>query len=90
MLNVLVPLALLLVAGFGVCGPIANNTFDGAALSRRASSKHVVAHVIVGNTFPYTQTNWLSDIKLAHENGIDGFALNVGPDSWQPERVADA
>jgi len=27
---------------------------------------------------------------LAHANGIDGFILNMGPDSWQPARIADA
>ncbi|EGN98394.1 glycoside hydrolase family 71 protein [Serpula lacrymans var. lacrymans S7.3] len=55
-----------------------------------SAPKYVVAHVIVGNTYPYTVDNWKSDILLAHANGIDGFALNVGSDSWQPQRVADA
>ncbi|KAI0061704.1 glycoside hydrolase [Artomyces pyxidatus] len=45
---------------------------------------------MVGNTFPYTTTDWANDIALAHDNGIDGFALNIGSDSWQPARVADA
>lgn len=59
---------------------------------KRASSnpKYVVAHHIVGNTYPYTISDWLQDITLAHQYGIDAFALNVGPDSWQPARVADA
>ncbi|KDQ62413.1 glycoside hydrolase family 71 protein [Jaapia argillacea MUCL 33604] len=54
------------------------------------SPKYVVAHHMVGNTFPYTLSNWAADIALAHSSGIDGFALNVGSDSWQPARVADA
>lgn len=29
-------------------------------------------------------------MKLAASYGIDAFALNVGSDSWQPARVADA
>ncbi|KAJ3805324.1 glycoside hydrolase [Lentinula aff. lateritia] len=45
---------------------------------------------MVGNTFPYTSQDWLNDIKLAHSSGIDGFALNMGSDDWQPARVADA
>ncbi|KAJ3754592.1 glycoside hydrolase [Lentinula raphanica] len=45
---------------------------------------------MVGNTFPYTSQDWLNDIKLAHASGIDGFALNMGSDDWQPARVADA
>ena len=52
--------------------------------------KYVVAHHMVGNTFPYTIDDWAEDIVLAHEAGIDGFALNMGTDSWQPARVADA
>ncbi|KAH9936318.1 glycoside hydrolase [Fomitopsis serialis] len=51
----------------------------GAAAKRDDSGKLVVAHVIVGNTYPYTIDNWTSDIQLASDNGIDGFALNVGP-----------
>lgn len=54
------------------------------------SQKYVIAHHMVGNTFPYTLQNWKQDIALAHAAGIDGFALNVGSDSWEPARVADA
>ena len=60
------------------------------ATKRDGSNKLVVAHVLVGNTYPYTTDNWASDIQLAYNNGVDGFALNVGSDSWQPDRVADA
>ncbi|KAI0044393.1 glycoside hydrolase family 71 protein [Auriscalpium vulgare] len=58
--------------------------------STDGNPKYVVAHHMVGNTFPYTIDNWASDIALANANGIDGFALNIGSDSWQPARVADA
>ncbi|KAF9004562.1 glycoside hydrolase family 71 protein [Cyathus striatus] len=50
----------------------------------------VVAHFMVGNTFPYTYDDWAEDIILAASKGIDGFALNVGADSWEPARVKDA
>jgi glucan endo-1,3-alpha-glucosidase len=30
------------------------------------------------------------DITLAASKGLDGFVLNVGRDSWQPAKVADA
>ncbi|KAL5638379.1 hypothetical protein ACGC1H_005156 [Rhizoctonia solani] len=55
-----------------------------------SGEKFVVAHHMVGNTFPYTPNDWMSDVKLAHANGIDAFALNVGTDSWQKDRVRDA
>jgi glucan endo-1,3-alpha-glucosidase len=56
-----------------------------------SSSDHVVwAHHMVGNTYPYSQSSWLSDVNTASSAGIDGFALNMGSDYWQPDRIADA
>jgi Glycosyl hydrolase family 71 len=55
-----------------------------------SSGKLVVAHHMVGNTFPYTKQDWAEDIQLAHAAGIDGFALNTGREDWEPARVADA
>ena len=56
----------------------------------RENQKYVVAHHMVGNTYPYTIDTWKSDIMLAYANGIDGFALNIGNDDWQKDRVNDA
>ncbi|KAL1297531.1 hypothetical protein AAFC00_006103 [Neodothiora populina] len=39
--------------------------------------KEVFAHLIIGNTYGYTQADFLNDIKAAHNAGIDGFALNI-------------
>ena len=58
--------------------------------SMPAPSKVVVAHLMVGNTYSYSTSTWLSNIQAAMAGGIDGFALNVGIDGWQPQRVADA
>ncbi|TFK24976.1 glycoside hydrolase [Coprinopsis marcescibilis] len=52
--------------------------------------KWVVAHHMVGNTFPYTKQDWRDDIVLAQASGIDGFVLNTGKETWEPARVADA
>lgn len=41
-------------------------------------------------TYSYTETTWASDIEQAAAAGIDGFALNMGRDDWQPDRVATA
>ena len=54
------------------------------------SQKYVVAHHMVGNTYPYTLKDWADDIVLAHNSGIDGFALNMGREVWEPARVSDA
>ncbi|KAF9031404.1 glycoside hydrolase family 71 protein [Hymenopellis radicata] len=55
-----------------------------------SSPKVVAAHVIMGNTYPYTVNDWMQDIQLASSKGIDSFALNLGADDWQIARVADA
>lgn len=45
---------------------------------------------MIGNVYPYTLENWAEDVSMASASGIDGFALNMGTDEWQPARVADA
>ncbi|KAJ3527217.1 hypothetical protein NMY22_g9870 [Coprinellus aureogranulatus] len=52
--------------------------------------KPVVAHFMVGNAYPYTRDDWARDMNLAAAKGIDGFALNMGNDAWQLDRIADA
>lgn len=60
------------------------------------SFQQLLAHLLqlishmVGNTYPYTPADWLNDIKLASSSGIDAFALNMGTDPWQSDRVTDA
>ncbi|KAF4609956.1 hypothetical protein D9613_010542 [Agrocybe pediades] len=46
--------------------------------------------LLIGNTFPYTIDDWKRVITLAASKNIDAFALDMGVDSWQPERVSDA
>ncbi|KAG2001825.1 SEC14 cytosolic factor [Coprinopsis cinerea AmutBmut pab1-1] len=67
-----------------------SQTSPASPTPTNASGKFVVAHHMVGNTFPYTKDDWLEDIQLAHASGIDGFALNTGREVWEPERIADA
>ncbi|KAI0732037.1 glycoside hydrolase [Fomitopsis betulina] len=55
-----------------------------------ATNKLVVAHHIIGYTYPYNLSTWESDIRLAYRSGLDGFALNVGSDSWEIDQVASA
>ncbi|THV06172.1 glycoside hydrolase family 71 protein [Dendrothele bispora CBS 962.96] len=51
--------------------------------------KFVFAHFMVGNTYPYSIDDWVEEIELATNSDIDGFALNVGRERWQLDRVAD-
>ncbi|KAJ3553146.1 hypothetical protein NM688_g3772 [Phlebia brevispora] len=57
---------------------------------RDTGTKNVFAHHMVGFTYSYTSKDWVEDVRAAHAAGIDGFALNVGTDSWQPTQVASA
>ena len=67
-----------------------NSTSSDSTVTVNTSPKFVIAHHMVGNTYPYTQADWLDDIAQAYNAGIDGFALNTGTDVWQPARIADA
>lgn len=59
------------------------------------TAKLVVAHHIVGLTGgggagDFTLDTWKQDIRLASAKGIDGFALNVGPDDYTDVQVGHA
>ncbi|OJT03884.1 Glucan endo-1,3-alpha-glucosidase agn1 [Trametes pubescens] len=59
------------------------------------TEKLVVAHYIVGLTGgggagDFTLDTWKQDIQLASKKGIDGFALNVGPDDYTDAQVGYA
>jgi len=57
------------------------------AMASPIRGKNVFAHFMMGNTYPYRPANFRTDIEDAIEAGIDGFALNLGQDSWAPARV---
>lgn len=82
-----------IVLGYAFAAAFWTSGVLGAAINTRDSTnpaQMVFAHVIVGNTYPYTVQDWEADINLAHAYGIDAFALNVGADTWGPDRVKDA
>ncbi|CED85561.1 Glycoside hydrolase, family 71 [Phaffia rhodozyma] len=76
-----------------VISSVVSATSSAASASASAvadSSKAVYVHMMVGNTYPYTQADWLTQITLAAGAGFDGFALNIGSDSWQWTQVSYA
>lgn len=85
-------LSLLISLSVGI-SPFVISVQRPQALQKRqdaSTTKLIVAHHIVGNTFPHASQDWADDIALAHSSGIDGFALNLGPDDFQKARIADA
>lgn len=85
------PVALSLCLGLAACvsaAPPGNSSMPTQTVA--SSPKGVYAHFIVGNSYSATANTWTSNIQLAQANGIDGFALNVGSDTWQPSQVAKA
>lgn len=59
-------------------------------LKKRSDPKYVFMHHLVGNTYPYTQADWVDDIRKIQEKGVDALALNIGGDAWQRQQVASA
>ncbi|RSH78984.1 uncharacterized protein EHS24_001910 [Apiotrichum porosum] len=55
-----------------------------------SASHYVWAHHMVGYTYSYSSSDWTEDVTNAKAYGIDGFALNMGSDSWQPDRISTA
>lgn len=56
-----------------------------------AAQKLAFAHVVVGDTASHSQSTWEHDITLAHDAGLDAFALNGGfPDTNVPAQIANA
>lgn len=65
-----------------VAGPVATSNVPTSS-----NQKYVWAHHIVGVTQNYTPDRWDKEVALAQSGGIDGFALNMGADSWQPQQI---
>ncbi|KAF7972300.1 hypothetical protein HWV62_18470 [Athelia sp. TMB] len=57
---------------------------------RATGTKYVFAHFIVGIVASYAQSDWTNDMKLAQSIGIDGFALNIGKDSYNAQQLGYA
>ncbi|ORX34643.1 glycosyl hydrolase family 71-domain-containing protein [Kockovaella imperatae] len=82
-------------SGGASASPTASSTTSSpSSTSTQPSSTpddhQVFAHFMVGNTYPYDQSKWAADVAAAAAQGIDGFALNMGSDSWQPPQVTNA
>ncbi|KAG8864227.1 hypothetical protein FRB96_006048 [Tulasnella sp. 330] len=75
------------LAAFTSAHPLANNSVPH---SKRATTNAVYAHFIVGNVGNYQQADWQNDFTLAQATGIDGFALNIGLDSWTATQLSYA
>ncbi|WVQ73398.1 hypothetical protein IAR50_002970 [Cryptococcus sp. DSM 104548] len=84
--------------GFTVEGPTVTSgalTESATATTSAAASgttvggeKKVFAHFMVGIVSTYTQSDWLADMQLAKDAGIDGFALNIGVDPYSQSQLA--
>ena len=57
-------------------------------LSLQALSQTVFCHYMMGNSYDSNKDSFTNDITLASQAGIDGFALNIGPDDWMLDRIS--
>lgn len=63
-----------------------STTAKAVATGASSGAKQVFAHYMLGNAYPLGVADFQRDIAQAQSAGIDGFALNVGPDSWMADR----
>ncbi|WRT67733.1 uncharacterized protein IL334_004705 [Kwoniella shivajii] len=49
-----------------------------------------VAHFMLGNTYPFTESDWLDTFNLAEDTSLDALALNIGPEEWQLTQASTA
>lgn len=70
--------------------PVPGSFTPPGEFKNNGGEKQIYAHHMIGNTYPYNAGTWRQDINEAKGAGIDGFILNLGSDSWQPDRVRDA
>ena len=72
-------------------GPNPPTTISPATKSSSSNiDKKVFAHYMVGFAYSSDQNFFDGQIKKAKSAGIDGFAMNVGIDDWQPDRISKA
>ncbi|KAL1412911.1 hypothetical protein Q8F55_000660 [Vanrija albida] len=60
-----------------------NSSLPRPILASTGYERRVVAHFMLGNTYPFTEKNWEDTFDLAEKHGLDGLALNLGPEDWQ-------
>ncbi|WVF69229.1 hypothetical protein IAT40_004005 [Kwoniella sp. CBS 6097] len=56
---------------------------SGSDAGRGDRPRLVVAHFMLGNTYPFTDRDWETTFDLAEATSLDGLALNLGPEDWQ-------
>ncbi|KAL8293288.1 hypothetical protein RQP46_000982 [Phenoliferia psychrophenolica] len=62
-----------------------------ATLAKRTvATRYAFAHVVFGDWQSYTSADWIADITLAKDSGLDAFALNVGGDATDSTQLAIA
>ncbi|KAI9369320.1 glycoside hydrolase [Aspergillus egyptiacus] len=58
-------------------------------VARQETERYVTAHFMVGIVENYTLDDWITDMELAQETGIDAFALNCASiDSYTDKQLA--
>lgn len=62
-------------------------TVKNVTSAASTSTKMVFAHFMVGIVSSYQASDWANDIALASASGIDGFALNIGADSYTESQL---
>ncbi|KAG1797384.1 glycoside hydrolase family 71 protein [Suillus plorans] len=68
------------------------------ALARVTNAQHVFAHFMASlldspaaqHSYSYAESDWTNEMTTAQNIGIDGFALNIGANDYEVDRIVDA
>ncbi|WVW84729.1 hypothetical protein I302_106764 [Kwoniella bestiolae CBS 10118] len=72
----------------GKQGGVGQKPFPGGEGESRP--RLAVAHFMLGNTYPFTEEDWLKTFDLAQDTSLDALALNLGPEEWQLTQASTA
>ncbi|GMK57757.1 hypothetical protein CspeluHIS016_0405910 [Cutaneotrichosporon spelunceum] len=65
-------------------------THPDAPTTPSGNKRLVVAHFMLGNTYPFTKLDWEETFDMAEESGLDGLILNLGREDWQFRQARSA
>ncbi|KAL0478277.1 glucan endo-1,3-alpha-glucosidase [Acrasis kona] len=73
-----------------VCAVSSRKLLSSISVSNTSATnepRYVFAHYMIGNSYATTQEMFKIDLIHAVGMGVDGFALNLGPEDWMWDRV---
>ncbi|WWD04916.1 hypothetical protein V865_002987 [Kwoniella europaea PYCC6329] len=71
-------------------GGVDQKPFPGGYEGSGVKPRLAIAHFMLGNTYPFTEDDWMKTLDLAEDTSLDALALNLGPEEWQLTQASTA